>query len=292
MIKWIAVIVAMSTLVFFSPLQADYISEREAALVLLKSGQPETAFVAFTKLAETATSDFQKSDALEQAALCADRLKQFDRALELARKIPLPAYSKNCQMEILLNNGKCGEVVAAFQDEDFTTWPESIRGHAYYLRGHAHHDAKNGVPAVHDLTQAVEFITNSNTQGFCLNLIGDSYLNLLQDDEQALQAYRRTYKLGTIYKQCQAAISVAEILKRQRKFATAAEEFSRLQLDPAMAPVWHGNVLVAWAEALAAAGKPQAGLAKCQAALALNGLPSDVRQRCEQAIQKLKAESK
>ena len=286
----IAAVVASST-VMTSPAWADYVSDREAAVALLRGGKAESAFAAFTKLAETAVSDYQKSDALEQAALCADRLKQFDRALELAKKIPLPAYSKNCQMEILLSNGKRDEVVAKFKDEDFTTWPESIRSQAYYLRGHAHHDAKQGAAAVHDLTQAVEFSTNSNTQGFCLNMIGDSYVNLLKDDAQALVAYRRTYQVGTIYKQCQAAISCSEILKRQQKFSAAVEEFNRLKLADIEAPVWHGRVLASWGEALAAAGKPTEARAKYEAALQLEGLPENVKQACEQALEKLKTKS-
>ena len=272
--------------------QADYLSERAAAVKLLKAEKVDEAFAAFSQLAEAAVGDVQKSDALEQAALCADRLQKFDRAWELAREIPKPAHSKNCQMTLLLNHRKWDELIATYKDEDFSKWPESIRGQGYLSRGHAYYYLKNGSPAVQDLSLAVEFITDHNTRGYCLNLVGDAYHDFLKDDEKALAAYRRTYQTGTIYKHCHAAIQIAEILKGQKKYAAALEEFGRLQLDDATAPVWRGKVLLAWGEALFTAGKPAEALLKYDAVMHIEDLPADIKQRCELAIQKAKADSK
>lgn len=273
-------------------IRADYLSDRAAAVKLLKSGKTEEAFTAFSQLAKVAVGDVQKSDALEQAALCADRLQKSDSALELARQIPKPAHSKNCQMTLLQNHSQWDELIAKFQDEDLSKWPESIRGQGYLARGHAYYYLKNGAAAVHDMSQAAEFITDNNTRGYCLNLVGDAYHDFLKDDEKALAAYRKTYRTGTIYKHCHAAIQIAEILKKQKKYAAAVEEFGRLQLDDATASVWRGKVLLAWGEALFAAGKTAEALDKYDAVLKLDDLPADVKQRCELAIQKAKTGSK
>ena len=80
---------------------ADYPSERNEALALVQAGKDAEALVAFTNMAGSASSELQKSDALEQAAGCANRLKQYDRALELAKAIPIPAVSKKCRMTLL-----------------------------------------------------------------------------------------------------------------------------------------------------------------------------------------------
>ena len=50
---------------------ADYIADREAAVKLVEAGKHEEALAAFTKMGAGDVTDFQKSDALEQAAACA-----------------------------------------------------------------------------------------------------------------------------------------------------------------------------------------------------------------------------
>lgn len=60
------------------------IEDRQTAAAFMKAEKHGEAITAFVKLAEAAASDDQKIDALAQAVLCAEGLKQYDRAPELA----------------------------------------------------------------------------------------------------------------------------------------------------------------------------------------------------------------
>lgn len=271
---------------------AGYVEERKAGLALVAAGKNEEALAGFIRMAETAGSDLQKSDALQQAALCADRLKQYDRAIELAKQIPLAPQSKTCQMQIMDNARKWQDLVDKFKNEDIDGWPESIKGEAFVRRGFAHFVAKNGEAAAQDLQQAVEFITDLNSKGLCLNQLGDTYRTLLKDDDRAIAAYRRTHTTGNIYKKCQAAISVADILLQKQKYDAAIRELQRIDMDQVSVPYWRGAMLSAFGRALASAGKKVEAIARYREALELKDLPDGSRQECEKALQALQAGSK
>ena len=126
------------------PVHADYIADRSAAMELVRGRQYEEAMAAFAEMAEATTNERQKSDAFEQAAMCAHRLKQYDQAMELARRIPLAPTSKTVQMRLMLENGKARELILTFKDEDIGSWPEKEAGEAFCCRGRAYHKVKNG----------------------------------------------------------------------------------------------------------------------------------------------------
>lgn len=284
MLQWFTVVLLLASAANAS---GDYIADRQAAVSLVKAGKHDEALAAFLKLAETAQSDLQKSDALQQAALAAERLQQPDRALELARQIPLAPVSKTCQMQVLDSERKYQEIVDRFGQEEISGWPESVQGDACFVRGHAFYSVKNGPAAEKDLRQAAEYLTDHNSKGLCLNQLGDTYRFLLKDDARAVATYRRTYSTGNVYKQCQAAISVADVLKEQQKPTAAVAELERIDLKEVTAPYWRGAMLRAFAQALAAAGRKADAIARCQEALALEGLPQGVRVECEKLLKDL-----
>lgn len=290
MSEWFAFTLVIASLA--ASASSDYVIDRKAAVALVAARKYDEALAAFIRMSEYAETDLQKSDALQQAALCADALKQPDRAAELARKIPLAPVSKTCLMQILENGGQWQEIVDKFKDEDFDTWPERLRGDACLRRGYAYQRIKNGAAAASDFNHAAEYITDLNTKGYCLNLLGDTYRFLLQDDDRAVSAYRKTYAAGNIYKHCQAAINIADILRQQKKYAAAVEEFRNVDMEQVMAPFWRGSLLCAQAQALGAAGRKAEAIATCQAALQLKDLPDEARKRCEAALKELKPEAK
>ena len=74
--------------------QADYLSDRKAALAQVQAGKDSDALALFVKMAEGPYTDFQKSDALGQAAWCACRLKRNDQAMEPWLDEALATYSE------------------------------------------------------------------------------------------------------------------------------------------------------------------------------------------------------
>lgn len=266
---------------------ADYVAERKAAVALVRAGKHAEALAKFTQMVEMATSDVQKSDALQQAALCAQGLQQYDRAMEFARKIPLLPLSKTCQMQVLEGQRRWKDIVDRFKDEDIESWPESVRGDAFFGRGHASFVTKNGEAAAQDLEKAVEYLTDGNSMALCLLCLGDTYATLLRDDAKAINTYRRTYGSGNVYKHCQAAMSVAGILERQRNYPTAIDELSRIKLDEVTAPLWRGRLLCALGRALAGVGRKADAIARYKEALSTEGLPGELRMECDLALKKL-----
>lgn len=269
---------------------ADYVANRKEATALVKAARHEDALAAFLKMADDGASPAQKSDALEQAALCAITLQQYARAWELAQGIPSSSRSQSCQMLILESQRKWSETIERFGAADFDQWPESVRGEAYFRRGYAHFAMKNGAAAAADLGQAVQYLTDHNSKGLCLNYLGDSYSLLLKDDERAIETYRQTYRTGNVYKQCQAAISVAEILRRQRKLDHAIHELNRIEMEQITAPYWRGAMLQEFGRVLTEAGKKAEAIASYEQALNLPGLPDDLRKNCEELLKQLRGE--
>ena len=75
----------------------------------------------FLALAARKVTDFQKSAALEQAALQ-------DRKASFIDQIPIDSVKKTAQMQNLLANFQAAEVVKQFGAEDFSKWPFWKRG--------------------------------------------------------------------------------------------------------------------------------------------------------------------
>ena len=271
---------------------ADYVEDRKAAIKLVGAGKYEEAMAAFTTMAGGDVTEFQKSDALEQAALCAHRLKRYDQAMELGKQIPLAPVSKTCQMKIMVENRKWKEAVLKFKDEDIASWPDTVIGSASYHRGRAYYFLKDGENAAKDMARAADYLVEDNVKGLALNTLGDTYQHLLKDDEKAIAAYRRCYSTRNIYKQCHAAMAIANIFTRQKKFDEAIQELDRLGLANVKIPYWRALMLVAYGEVLAAQGNKAGAIAKYQEALQLEGAPAYIKGACQKALKKLQAVEK
>ena len=268
-------------------LGADYVADREAAVELIGSGKHEEALAAFIKMAEGDFTDFQKSDALEQAALCANRLKRYDQAMKLAQQIPMEPVSKTCQMKSMTGNRKWQEVIDRFKDEDIDSWPDWLIGEASRARGRAYYVLKDGTNAGKDLKRAADYLMEDNSKGLALNALGDTYQHLLKNDEKAIEAYRRCYKTRNVYKKSHAAMAIASILRRRQRPNEALLELRKLDLASITNTHWRGAMLCAYGETLASAGKKAEAIAKYKEALELEGSMSRTKEACEKALKEL-----
>ncbi len=264
--------------------RADYPEDRKAAMALAASGKNKEALDAFTKLAQEAPTEAQRNDALEQATICAESLRQFDAGMALARQITAAPLSKHCQMRLLLGNRQWQDVVTLFGPDDLSAWPETFRAQSYHLRGQAYFAIKDGLRAEADLTQAVQSLTNSNDKGLALTQLGDVYRMLLNDPTRAVETYKKVYDTDNVYKQCQAAIGIATLLRSQKKFDEAMQELqSRLTADVTSA-YWRVKMLGEMAKTQAEAGRKAEAIAKYREALAIKGMPEEFKGPFEDAL--------
>ncbi len=272
--------------------RADYLSERSAALALVQAGRNPEALTAFTNMAASAASALQKSDALEQAAGCANRLKQYDRALELAKAIPIPAVSKKCRMTLLCGNGKYGELIVEFKTEDIDRWPQSARGEAFFSRGTAFVQLQDVPAAAADLKKAAEYSHDQHTPGQAWRMLGDACRAILKDDRKALEAYGEGIKMvrngGGYSYTMDVVLSAAAILRKQGKYDEALGILGKIDWRK-MSGYWGVAFYCAYGETLAGQGKKAEAIAKFNEALGLKDATAANKAACEKRIKELQA---
>lgn len=262
-------------------------ADRDAAVALVKAGKNSEALAAYVKLAEGAGDETQKSEYLYQAALCADWLKQYEQALSLAGRIPLAPYAKTCRMEILTDSRKWAQVVAESTGEDFSAWPDSVRGNAFRLRGEAENNAGKPELAAADLEKAAQALSDGYWRGRSLAGLGNARQKL-KDEAGALEAYRRALADRSVpmLVKCQAAGTAAEILLGQGKPQEALEMVKSVDRTHATLE-WPARLQGAEAAALAALGHREEALAAYRQGLKIENLSPARRQAFEAAIQAL-----
>ena len=262
----------------------DYLSDRKAAQKLAGGGTNEAALAMFVGMAANTSSDAQKSDALEQAAMLAHIMKQDDKAMELARQIPLAPLSKTVQMRLMNEAHKLREIVDAFKDENIDAWPESIAAEAYHLRGKAYIQIKDGKAAAADLQKAIGL----TSAGYLLTALADTCVLLLKDDDLGLEAYRRALQFDRMYSGCIAAAGAAGILAKQGKFNEARVELEKINLDEvANHPAYPARVLAAYGDILARQGRKAEAIAKYREAAGLKDLDASQKAAYEKTIKDL-----
>jgi tetratricopeptide (TPR) repeat protein len=272
-------VAAVCVLCLTALVRADYPADRAAAVALVNAGKHELALDAFTKLAQAAGSDYQKSDALEMAALSAHRLKRGDLALSLAKSIPITSYATMVQMRLLLDSGKHEELLSRFGKVDMTDWPDEIAGRASYYRGFSNVRREQGAAAELDLTRAVKLLgTGAEERGIAALTLAENYKNILQEPQRALDAYLAVQQMqkpvspfGWVY--LDSIVSAAGILREQGKFDEAKAMLDSANLSATMT-VWRCNFLIAYARLADARGDRSEGIARLREVLAWKELPA------------------
>ncbi len=229
------------------------------AQVLMKAGRNAEALAAYSALVEKLPmGDRLKSDVLEQASLCAERIKGYSQAMQLAKEIPVEPLAIQRQMQLMLAQKQYDALLAAFNSDalggrDFLqgfTYPEheDVTADLYYYRALASIQVGNLSAAEADLRRMNDKRQQlSCTSGAAIHdlvslRLGDFYRTQLKDDAKALEAYlavcdRNTWSpYGMVIKPIltgasetlvKATQEACDILRKQGK----TEEAKKLKLD-------------------------------------------------------------
>ncbi|WP_198000791.1 DUF4838 domain-containing protein [Gimesia fumaroli] len=240
------------------PSVSDYLIASREAEKLIRSRKTDKALAAFLALSkEKKITELQKSKALEQAALCARNLKDYEQASEIAEAIPLDSVRKTVQMENLLAQREYEDVLKQFGEENLGQWPFWQRGDAAFARGRAYFSLNNGEQAEADLRTALQFTSDSRRRTSILLTTAINRERNLKDDSAALDAYRKNFEgVGRVgaSEQFQSIEGAVRILTRQGKYEAALVALDRANIEK-LKGVWHDTMLLAKARTLAAAGK-------------------------------------
>lgn len=271
---------------------ADYIRDREAAMARVNDREYEEGLAAFRTAAEQpGLSDFQKSDALREAALCAIRLGRYDEANAIAETIPIRSVGRYCWMRILTAQRQFEQLVADFRDADLAAWPDDVAREAFRLRGDAYYHRQLGEEAVRDYRRALAFPQeHGRTVNKIRSMMAAAYRRLLEDDATAITVYRQICGTGPVRSidGCFATIAIARILSGQGKHEAALAELDRIDREASQHPhLMQPHTLWACGDVLSAAGRGDEARRRYEQALRVEGIQPHVKAACEQGIEAL-----
>ena len=253
------------------PTATDYLIAARAAAALRRTRELEEALAAYVTLAAGEdVTDFQKSDSLQHAAFCARSHGDYGRANELAGQIPLEAVAKTVRMENLLGQRAFDAIIEQFGGEDLSKWPFWQIGAGAFVRARAYVSTKAGKKAEADLQTALTYTADTRLRTSILAVMGSNRETNLQDDDAALEAYRRNYestkRIGAAdeFRSLQGA---ARILIRRGRFDLALATLDRADIEKQKG-YWRHAMLLSLGEVLAAAGRKDEALKAYRSILA------------------------
>ena len=192
------------------------LAQLRAAEDLVQAGKNAEALGVYARLAEqTPMEDRLRSDVLDRAALCADRLQDYDKATELARRIPLKPLSARRQMALMTKRGRFAELLEAFADRPghgrpHLSWycPETEMplADALYYRATAYAETGDLDAAERELRIMVDkgkklgYSPGATVLDLCWKRLGDFYHDRRKDDAKALAAYRHVIDRTTVFR--------------------------------------------------------------------------------------------
>ncbi|MFT5043007.1 MAG: tetratricopeptide (TPR) repeat protein [Hyphomicrobiaceae bacterium] len=236
----------------------DFLIESTPAEKLMSGRKYDEALAAFVALSQREkTTDYQKSHALSQAAICARLGKHFERATELASQIPLEAIAKTVQMENLLGERKWDAVIEQFGNEDISTWPFTQIGAAAFARGRAYDGQKLGDKADADFRLALEFTSDSRVRMSILRTMGHNRETVLKDDDLALETYRAIASSKTNTGSAEYFTGLqgaARLLTRRRDYSEALKVLDLVDAEK-LGGSWRGSMRLSRGQTLEAAGR-------------------------------------
>ena len=243
----------------------------KTAIALYNQGKHQEAQEIFVKLADAAATPQAKADSLCYVAFCLNGRKKYDEALEAAKKIEFRPVSVNTQMIIMGTKPK--EIIEAFKDEDFSGWPESIKGEGYYRRGYSYSKLQNTDAAIKDLEKSVEFYPEDKKL-LPLGTLAGIY-EVMKDDQKALDTHLKIQALAsskatafTINSYNNSTSACASILKRQGKYDDAVAELQKIDLEKSNGALKF-QILKSFGEIYEVQGKKSEAIAKYKEAVAV-----------------------
>lgn len=272
------------------PTVTDYVIASRAADDLLRRRQTAEALAAYEALAAGEVTDYQRADALSQAAAAARTLGDFAKAEALADRIPIEAVEKATRMENRLAERRAPDLLRDYGAEDIGAWPFWKAGEGYAARGRAHAILKAGPAAEADLVKALEWTGEPRRRASLWLALGQNREHTLNDDPGALAAYREVVRdvarIGGS-DEFNALQGAARVLVRRGDPAEAVATLQRVDLGQQKGH-WLGSMALALGDALRAAGKTAEAAAAYRAAFGDASVEPGHRQAAESRLADLK----
>ncbi|MDB5337972.1 MAG: hypothetical protein JWN70_3591, partial [Planctomycetaceae bacterium] len=270
---------------------ADFLHAMYVAADFARRGKYAEALAGYTVAAANAKlTDYQKSAALEQAALSARMLRKHDVAGDLAAQIPIDSVKKTVLMQNLLDQFKAPQVIEQFAKEDISARPFWKAGDGYVTRGRAYAITKAGPEAEADLLQSLKWTTDRRLRDSIYQSLGNNREVNLKNDDKALIAYQAVLdgaKQLDSSDQFYAVQGIAGILTRRGKYDDALATLQRVDISKRPG-YWRGSLLMAIGDTQRAAGRKAEAVATYKSVMDDQTVDQQQRKVAEEALTKLR----
>lgn len=181
------------------------------------------------------------------------------------------------RMRVMFQERRWKELLEKFGGEDFAAWPaESLRQavDALQIRGQTYSFTKDGPRAEADLHAAMKLAPRNPDIAV---LLGDNYINNLNDETKAIAAYRQVIEFTGAnqmgWQPLTATISLARLFTDQVELDAALEVLKPYGDLSQLPPTWRIKLLRSYGHLYAAQGQEAESLAKFREALSLESTP-------------------
>jgi len=257
---------------------ADFSEDFQEAKKLFDQKDYQAAHQSFVKLAVEAPNDHGQGACLSWAAIALGRQEQVDQAIDLAKTIKLKPLAAYTQMEIMSDNKKHQQLIAAFNEEDIAAWPDRINYKGFFLRGSAYSAVENRQAAIKDFRQCID-LTGSDlwVKLEALNNLGALYRDL--DDAKAMETYQKAFAIYDTepnrkgrWLYPHAILAATRILIDQKDCDRALTTLAKFDDRPPKKTrgPWEFLVLEAYGDIFVEQGKKDDALAKYQDAVTID----------------------
>ena len=273
------------------PTVTDHLLGTRAADRLMLMRKWDEALAIWLQLAAAdGVTAYQKSDAMRQAASCAVNLKDYARAEELVKQIPIEAVADTTRMQNLAAQQRWSELVTGYGDRSLQDWPFWQIAAGAFIRGQAFYFTKNGPRAEADLALALQYERDPRLVVTIRSLLAQNREDHLHDDSGALELYRQNFMAKKAIGGADEFRSVdraAAILTKQGRLDDALLLFSVVDYDK-QTGYWLHEMLISKGKTLAAAGRKMEALALYRRVIEDGTASATHRKRAAAAAEELK----
>lgn len=270
--------------------------EFDAAKKMLSEGKRDAAIDKLSMIAQTAKDTKIKDEALEACARASCIERKYDNAFNFAKQIPSEFLRKTTEMYVLCDARKYQELVDNYKDESFEKYPPEFKGEAYRLRGTGYYNIKNGTAAEKDLILAVKNLRHANNKGVAMNLLGETYSKLLNNEKKAFEIYDQAMNthIGA-FKKTLALQKLSQICFKQGKYEKILKDLEKINyavISGRSFPDYAKIYISTKAEALAKTGKIEDAIKTYRKGLTINNLNDKSKKVYQEKIAELMSADK
>lgn len=252
----LAILLALSTSVATAD-SRQKLNLRKQTRELVSQERYDEAVKLYTEAATKATEDdeMQAHCLGEAAELTLGRLKDADKALELASQIRDEQRKAALRLQLLEDSNQYAKVVEEFADADVSAWPMEVQMQSYASRARAFMETGKADKGAADLEKGVKIVGHTATRMWMCYELG-SYYEKAGEKDKAMETYAYAISVTPAYYSYRnrCFLSYSQMLIDKGELQKAMELFKDIDYDKFSNDYWRGSFYLLEADVQAKQG--------------------------------------